>query len=90
MKTVNSKVVVYYTVNLSIEINHTGLMGQSELLHNLYPTSILICCMPSGQKIASIFLKNLRKASHRLSMAKYTTEIQSQQDSNPVLTNDTQ
>ena len=52
--TSQSKVAVYYTVTLStaaspLNRHPLGIITQSELYHNLYPTSIFTWCMLGGK-----------------------------------------
>ena len=60
-------------------------MRQTEPFHNLYPTSILICCMP----IASGRINTLFTPQSEIMQARYTTdtatEIRPQWDLNPTL-----
>ena len=60
--------VLCYTAKFLTEEIHNGLMQQSQLYYNLYQTSMLICLMPSGWKIASVTWGN----SEGLRMVRYT------------------
>ena len=82
--------MVRYTTSTAAEIQPLwDLNPQSH--HNLYPTSILICCMPSDQQVVTVYLKQQTGATNiqRLRVVRYTTrtaaEIQPLWDMNPVL-----
>ena len=81
----------YVTVTLS---QPPWFMKKSELFHNLYPTSILICCMPSEKQVVSVHLITPGSPSQRLRIVLGQThqhcQVRAQQDSNLVLSSTSQ
>ena len=61
-------------------------MRQSKPFHNLYPTSILICCIPIKRKVVCVYLIPGATHSQRLSFVVYTTGTATEFDPSGIRT----